>query len=325
MKDSSKNLQMRILVAFAAVYLIWGSTYLAIRFAIETIPPFLMAGIRFLVAGGVLYGWARWRGAEKPSALHWRSAIVIGVLLLLLGNGGVTWAELFVPSGIAALMVATTPLWIVLLDWVWQGGIRPNMRTAIGLLAGFIGILVLIGPNNLLQGRGLHPYGVVAMLIASVAWAAGSLHSRRAPLPQSPLLATGMEMLCGGALLVLAGLLTGEMDNFHIAAISARSLFSLFYLIVFGAIIGFTAFVWLLRVTTPARVSTYAYVNPMIAIFLGWALGGETLTSQTLFAASIIVVAVVLIVTSPAPQQQRAAAPRQEKPKGVEALCLEEA
>jgi drug/metabolite transporter (DMT)-like permease len=316
---------MRILVAFAAVYLIWGSTYLAIRFAIETIPPLLMAGIRFIVAGTLLYAWARWRGAEKPAPAHWRSAIVIGVLLLLLGNGGVTWAELFVPSGIAALMVATTPLWIVLLDWVWQGGKRPTLRTTIGLLAGFIGILVLIGPNNLLHGQGLHPYGVIAMLIASVAWAAGSLHSRRAPLPQSPLLATGMEMLCGGGMLLLAGLLSGETGNFHFAAISLRSVLSLIYLIVFGAIIGFTAFIWLLRVTTPARVSTYAYINPIIAIFLGWALAGEPLTGQTLFAAAIIVVAVILIVTSPAPQRRPVVAREQNEERRVEALCLEEA
>ncbi len=325
MKDSASNLQMRILIAFAAIYLIWGSTYLAIWFAIETIPPFLMAGMRFIAAGAILYAWSRWRGAEKPTPVQWRSAVVIGVLLLLLGNGGVTWAELFVPSGIAALMIATTPLWIVLLDWVWHGGIRPGLRTAAGLLAGFIGILVLIGPNNLLQGQGLNLWGVVALLAASVAWATGSLYSRRAPLPQSPLLATGMEMLCGGGMLLLAGVLTGEIGKFNLAAISSRSLFSLIYLIIFGAVIGFTAFVWLLRVTTPARVSTYAYVNPVIAIFLGWMLAGEKLTGQTLLAAAIIIAGVILIVTSPAPQKQPVVAREEKIPGEMSTVCLEEA
>ncbi len=325
MKDSSKNLSAQIIIAFAAIYLIWGSTYLAIRFAIETIPPFLMAGFRFLAAGAILYAWASRQGAEKPGREHWRSALVIGVLLLLVGNGFVTWAELFVPSGIAALVVATTPLWIVLLGWIWQGGARPSLRTMIGLLVGFIGILVLIGPQNLLHGHGLNPIGLGALLVATMAWAAGALYSRRAPLPQSPLLATGMQMLCGGGLLLLAGLLTGETDKFHLAAVSPRSIFSLLYLIVFGAIIGFTAFVWLLRVTTPARVSTYAYVNPVIAIFLGWALADEKLAGSSLLAAAIIVVAVVLIVTSPVPQKQAAAPREQEVPAPVEALCLEEA
>lgn len=323
MKDSANTL--RIVIAFAAIYLIWGSTYLAIRFAIDTIPPFLMAGMRFLAAGAILYAWARARGGEKPTSRQWQSAAVIGVLLLLLGNGGVTWAELFVPSGIAALLVATTPLWIVLLDWAWQGAKRPHARTIIGLLAGFVGMLVLIGPNNLVRGEGLHPFGIIAMLIASVAWAAGSLYSRRAPLPQSPLLATGMEMLCGGGMLVLAGLLTGEAARFEITAISSRSLFSLLYLIVFGAVIAFTAFVWLLRVTTPARVATYAYVNPVIAILLGWALAGEQLTGQSLLAAAIILAGVILIVASPAPQKEPSLAVREEKiPGDMRAVCLEE-
>lgn len=325
MKDSSKNLHMQIMMAFAAIYLIWGSTYLAIRFAIETIPPFLMAGIRFLAAGAVLYAWARRQGAEKPVPEHWRSALVIGVLLLLVGNGFVTWAELFVPSGIAALVVATTPLWIVLLDWIWQGSARPSLRTLLGLLAGFAGIVILIGPYNLLRGEGLNPLGLGALLLATAAWAAGSLYSRRAPLPSSPLLATGMQMLCGGGLLLVAGLLGGEAERFEVAAISQRSILSLLYLIVFGAIIGFTAFAWLLRVTTPARVATYAYVNPVIAIFLGWALAEEKLGGSSLLAAAVIVVAVVLIVTSTAPQKQ-ATVPRETKaPAALDTLLLEEA
>jgi drug/metabolite transporter (DMT)-like permease len=297
-----------VIAAFAAIYLIWGSTYLAIRFAIETMPPLIMAGVRFLIAGGLLYGWTRLRGTPRPTGTNWRAAALIGALLLLGGNGAVTWAEQWVPSGLAALLIATEPLWIVLLAWLW-GGDRPSLGIAVGLALGLVGIVLLIGPGELVGGPHIDPVGALAVLIASVSWAAGSLYSRRAPLPAAPLLGTGMEMLVGGTLLLLAGLATGEAAQLHLEALSLRSALALTYLIVFGSIVAFSAYVWLLRVVTPARASTYAYVNPVVAVFLGWALAGEAITPLTLVAAAVIVTAVALIVMQ---QARGSARPPQE-------------
>jgi drug/metabolite transporter (DMT)-like permease len=286
-----------IVAAFGAVYIVWGSTYLAIRFAIETIPPFLMAGTRFLIAGSLLYVWTRSIGAPKPTALHWRSAVIIGALMLLLGNGGVTWAEQVIPSGIAALLIATVPIWIVLIDWLWHRAARPQPRIIIGLVIGVIGAGVLTGPAGFTGTSGVDPLGALALLIATISWGFGSLYSRRAPLPSSPLLSTAMEMLAGGFLLCCLAVFTGEPARLNLDALSFKSLLCLGYLVVFGSLIGFTSYIWLLRVTSAARVSTYAFVNPLIAMFLGWAIAGEALTFQTLLAAGIIVIAVFLIVT----------------------------
>lgn len=289
----------KLVLAFAAVYVVWGSTYIAIRFAIETIPPFLMAGTRFLVAGSLLYLVMRVRGEAAPSFLQWRSATVVGVLMLVVGNGGVTWAEQVVPSGITSLLVATVPLWMVLLDWLWHGNTKPNARVVTGLALGIIGMLILIGPSNLSSGTAFDLAGIGVLVVATLGWSFGSLYSKIAPLPQSPFLATAMEMLAGGAVLVILGALTGEPASLHPDALSARSVLSFAYLVVFGSLVGFTAYIWLLRVTTSARVATYAYVNPVIAILLGWALAGESLTMQSFLAALIILAAVVLIVTNP--------------------------
>jgi drug/metabolite transporter (DMT)-like permease len=284
---------LRVAVALGAVYLIWGSTYLAIRFAIETIPPFLMAGARYLTAGALLYGWSRLRGAPRPSLVHWRSAGIIGALLLLLGNGGVVWSEQRVSSGLVALLVSTEPLWIVLLVWFRDRGQRPGGRVIAGLLLGCAGLVLLVRPGS--SSGGLDPLGVVAVLIASLSWAWGSVYSQRAKLPSSPLLSTAMQMLAGGALLLLAATLTGEPAHFALAQVSTRSLLSLAYLVVFGAIIAFTAYVWLLRAAPPVLVSTYAYVNPVVAVLLGWALAGEPLARGTLVAAAVILTGVALI------------------------------
>lgn len=288
----------KLVAAFAAVYLVWGSTYLAIRFAIETLPPFLMAGARFLAAGGVLYAVMRARGEPRPSPVHWRSAAVVGGLLLFLGNGGVVWAEQTVPSGVAALLVATLPLWMVLLEWARPGGERPTGRVVAGLVVGFAGLVLLVGPSELVGGQRVDPVGAGVVLFAALAWAAGSIYSRSAPLPSSPFLATGMEMLAGGALLVAAGAVTGELGALDPAGVSARSALALAYLVVFGSLVGFTAYIWLLRVSTPSRVSTYAYVNPVVAVLLGWALAGEPLSARVLGAAAVIIAAVVLITRS---------------------------
>jgi drug/metabolite transporter (DMT)-like permease len=293
----AKPPRWQVATAFAAIYLIWGSTYLAIRIAIETFPPFLMAGIRFLIAGAILYPWSKLHGAPQPSRAHWLAATVVGGLLLLGGNGGVVWAEQHVPSGLTALLIGTVPLWMVLLDWLRRNGVKPSNSVIVGLMLGFVGITLLIGPGKIAGGRQVDLVGAAVLILASLSWATGSLYSRRAQLPASPLLATAMEMLAGGALLFVAGLLAGEWTRFNLSALSLRSWLALGYLIVFGALVGFTAYIWLLRVSTPAHVSTYAYVNPVVAIFLGWAFAGEPLTARTLLAAAVIVAAVVIITT----------------------------
>ncbi|HEX6307669.1 MAG TPA: EamA family transporter [Longimicrobiales bacterium] len=296
----------KIIAAFAAVYIIWGSTYLAILYAIETLPPFLMAGTRFLAAGGLLYGWSIVRAPRRPTRPEWSAALIIGALLLLGGNGAVVWAEQSVPSGVAALLVAITPCWMVLLDWVWHGSARPGIRTVLGLLLGFGGIVLLIGPSAL-TGAGQVPVaGAGVLLFGSLCWATGSIYSRRAPAPAGGLLFTGMQMLCGGALLIGAGAVTGELSRLDPAGVSLRSLLALGYLLVFGSIIGFSAYVWLLRVSTPARVATYAYVNPVVAVLLGWAIAGEALTLR-MGAAALIIIAGVALITIEEQSRRRSA------------------
>ena len=286
-----------LVIAFGLVYLIWSSTYLAIRFAVETLPPFLMAGIRFLIAGVFLYVWMRARGANRPTLRHWRSTAIVGGLLLLGGNGGVVWAEQIVPSGITALMIATVPMWMVLFHWMSPGGERPTTQVWIGVVIGFFGIVLLVNPFALTNAFRVDPVGAAVLLFASILWSFGSLYSRSGPMPPESLLATAMEMLTGGALLILAGTLTGEWYRLNLAAASLRSLLSVAYLIVFGSLIAFPAYIWLLKNASPARVSTYAYVNPVLAVFLGWALAGEVLNSRIFVAAVVIVLAVILITT----------------------------
>jgi drug/metabolite transporter (DMT)-like permease len=302
--EAQRATRAGIIAALAAVYLIWGSTYLAIRFAVETLPPFLMAATRFLVAGGVLYGWRRAKGFPAPTWPQWRAATVVGGLMLLGGNGGVVWAEQWIESGTAALIVATVPLWMVLLDWLGPGGRAPRPLVWAGIAVGLLGVGLLFGaPEN---GE-MYTAGWVVLVLASISWAIGSLYSRTALLP-APLLATGMQMLTGGALLLVAGVVTGELSGLDPAAFSTRSILALVYLIVFGALIGYSAYVWLLRVTTPAVASTYAYVNPVVAVFLGWSLAGEALTARIMVASAVIVGAVALITRSarrPAPAAPR--------------------
>lgn len=288
----------RIIAAFAAVYLIWGSTYLAIRLAIDSVPPFVMAGVRFTIAGGALYLWARSRGAPPPTRRNWIGALVIGVLLLTTGNGAVVWSEQRVPSGLTALLVATVPVWTVVIVWLVGTGERPRGRTVLGLLVGLAGVALLVAPGELAGGTRVDPLAALVLMGGSISWSIGSVWSPRAGLPRSPQLATAMEMLCGGGGLLLAGLVSGEFASFDPGAVTGRSLLAVLYLIVFGSLIGFSAFVWLLRVSTPARVSTYAYVNPAVAVLLGWALAGEALTGRTLLAAGVIVAGVVLITSA---------------------------
>jgi drug/metabolite transporter (DMT)-like permease len=284
-----------VAAAFAAVYLIWGSTYLGIRVAIESIPPFLMAGARFTTAGVVLYALMRGTGTPRPEAFHWKNATIIGALLLVLGNGGVSWAELHVPTNITALMVAGTPLWMIVIDWLRPHGRRPHGLVFVGLGLGFAGVLLIVLSRDAHGHGAIDPAGATMLLAASMSWAAGSVFSRQMRQPASALLTIAMQMISGGVLMLLTGALLGEARHFQWQEITARSAWAFVYLTILGSLVGFTCYVWLLGVSTPARVSTYAYVNPLIAVFLGWAVLREPLPGGVLIAGALILAAVALI------------------------------
>lgn len=308
MEVSGKNpSNLAIWGAMLAVYVVWGSTYLAIRFAVETMPPFLMAGVRFLIPGALLYVWQRRAGAPPPTKIEWRSAAIVGGFLLVGGNGLVVWAEQRVVSGIAALLVGSAPLWMVLLDMLRPRGRKPASLAILGVLVGFGGITLLVGPEQLFGAtHGVDLIGAGALTLAAFFWAVGSLYSRGAQLPDSPLLGTGMEMLAGSLGLFALGTLTGDWARLDLALITPRSVWSLLYLIVFGSLVGFVAYTWLLRVAPTTLVSTYAYVNPVVAIFMGNWLAGEPLTARILLATTIIVGSVALItVKQPARVESR--------------------
>lgn len=294
--DRSSHNPALVIAAFAAVYIVWGSTYLAIRFAVAELPPFITAATRFLIAGAILFAWGRIQGEPLPTPVERRSAAVGGLLLLLGGNGAVVWAEQFVPSGIAALIVATLPLWMVLLEWARPGGSKPGLGVFVGLALGLAGIGLLLDPGD--TGGGVDVVGAVVLCFGSVSWAAGSIYMRNVPMPRSAFMSNGIQMLAGGTGLMILGSAVGEFGNLELAAASAKALLSVAYLIVFGSLIGFTAYTYILRVSTPARVSTYAYVNPVVAVFLGWALAGETITIRTLAAAGVILLSVAIITLS---------------------------
>jgi drug/metabolite transporter (DMT)-like permease len=285
------------MAAFAAIYVIWGSTYLAIRYGVETIPPFLMAGTRFVAAGSLLYAFARLRGAASPTRGEWRDAAIAGGLMLMIGNGGVTWAEQVIPSGVTALLVALVPLWMVLLDWLRPKGVRPRPLVLAGVALGFVGV-ALLARNNTHGAGSVYGWGVAALMASSIGWAIGSIFNRHARKPASPWLAIGMQMIAGGILLLVLAVLHGESAKFSFSRITAASAGAWLYLTALGSLIGFTAYVWLLHVSTPARVSTYAYVNPFIAVLLGCTIGREAISHDLFMAGGLIVLAVALIVRS---------------------------
>jgi len=286
---------LRILAAFGAIYFIWGSTYLFIRWGVETIPPFILAGARHVFAGTVMLVLVLRQGWVKTTAQQWLSCAIVGTLLLVGGNGGVTWAEQRIASGLASLLVATMPLWLVLLDWLRPGGVAPRAGAALGLLLGFGGVALLVWPSKL-GANGVDMLGAAVVVLAALSWATGSLYSRRGHLPGSLFQAATMQSFSGGAVLWLLATFTGEWGQLDPVRVSVKSLLSLAYLVIFGSALGFTAYIWLLRVTTPTRVSTYAYVNPVVAVLLGWAFAGEPVSGRMLSATALIVVAVALVI-----------------------------
>ena len=288
-----------LLASFAAVYILWGSTYLAIRIGVESFPPLLLAGLRHLTVGLVFCPYFRQATDEKPTLAQWGTAVITGVLLLAMGNGTVSWSEKFVPSGIAALLVATVSLWMVLIDWLRPGGHRPGPRVISGFLLGFAGMALLVGPERIGNSDRVNPLAGFALIGASFAWALGSIYSRHHPLPRSPLLGVGMQTLCGGSVLCLAAVASGELRGFHLADVALRSWIALLYLVIFGSALGFSAYVYILKHSTASRVATYAFVNPVVALFLGWLFAAERLTLRTVLASSIILTAVILVITTP--------------------------
>jgi drug/metabolite transporter (DMT)-like permease len=288
-----------VLAAFAAVYVLWGSTYLAIRIGVESVPPLMLAGLRHFIVGLLLYPILRWKTGVKPTRAHWQAAIVTGFLLLFFGNGGVSWAEQTVPSGITALLVASVSLWLVIVDWLRPGGHRPVPKVVLGLVLGFAGMVLLVGPAHLGGSGRVDPRGAAILVIASLSWACGSLYSKHGGMPSSAMLGVAMQSFAGGVVLLLAGLLTGEFRHFHFAAVSPRSWVALAYLIVFGSGIGLSAYIYILQKSTAARVATYAFVNPVVALFLGWLIAGETISLRTIIAAVVILTAVVLVISAP--------------------------
>jgi drug/metabolite transporter (DMT)-like permease len=312
--------KFQVIIAFAALYTIWGSTYLGILFAIQSIPPFLMAGIRYLFAGAIMFAIAWGYGARSSSISSWLNSAIVGACLILVGNGGVTIAEKYVATGLASLIVATVPIYMILLTWISGMSPRPRPIIWLGLVGGFTGVALLLGPALTFHGvvgggdtggprstipattltAGTHPaIGMSILLFSSFIWSVGSLYSRRAThgAASSPFFAAAQQMVCGGLLLVLTGTVTGEWPDFHPGKISILSIGAFAYLVLIGAVVGFTAYIWLLHHCDPAKVATYAYVNPIVAVLLGAAFAGETLTPRTIIAAALIIGSVALVIT----------------------------
>jgi drug/metabolite transporter (DMT)-like permease len=289
------NLSPDVWVALWCVYLVWGSTYLAIRYAVNTFPPFLMAGSRFLFAGVLLYVITRFKVVKSPSLNQWKCASVVGFFLVFCSNGGVSWAEREVPSGVAALLVATVPLWMVVVSWIWKKEEKPRGYTWWGMGLGLAGVALLVLPGFSMKGDHSFNWGVLVLTLTPISWAFGSIYARQADLPSSAFLSISMEMITGGIIQLLGAVLMGEGAGFHLSQVSPASWWAWAYLAVIGSLVGFTSYIWVLLRATPALASTYAFVNPVIAVFLGWAWGGEPLTPMVILAGGMIVGAVILI------------------------------
>jgi len=289
-------MKTKIWIALLALYLVWGSTYLAIRFTVETMPPFLQASLRFLVSGVILFVWRRAAGDPKPTFGNWKATAIVGTFMLVGGNGLVSLAEKTVPSGIAALVIATSPFWLVLFEAFRSGGVKPTWQAILGLLVGFGGVFLLIGPADFMGAEHkFDTFGIIVLLIAPILWSLGSIYAKGADMPRSSLLSTGMQMLVGSAALLVISVVTGELGGFSLGAVSVQSWWGLIYLITFGSLVGFVSYGWLLHNASVSLLSTYAYVNPVVAVFLGWLLAGEELNERIAVASAIIIGSVILI------------------------------
>jgi drug/metabolite transporter (DMT)-like permease len=299
MSGNAPSHRVKLLVAFFLIYFIWGSTYLAIRYAVETMPPFLMAGTRFFTAGLLMYGFLRWRGASNPSRNQWVKLSVVGVFMFLCGNGFVVWAEQYIASGLAALLVSLLPLWLMLFDWWWAQGPKPTPAALCGIALGIAGTVLLLDPGSI-AGSDIYVPGALMVLLASVGWAFGSIYSKRFRHPSSIFMSAACQMIGGGVALLLTALLLGETSDFDWRGVSAVSLGGFAYLMVFGSMIAISAYVWLLQNASASSISTYAFVNPAVAIFLGWLIAGEVVTPHILAGAGIILAGVVLVIRASA-------------------------
>jgi drug/metabolite transporter (DMT)-like permease len=285
-----------MVTAFAAIYLVWGSTYLGMHVAIETMPPFLMGAGRFGIAGALLFAWLWATGAALPTRRQWIQNVAVGAVMLVGGNGLVAWALHYVPSGVAALIIAISPIFFVLIEWMWPGGTRPSPLTFVGLALGFGGAAWLAAPwENGVGGHAVHVGGLLALVGACVLWPFASIYAKHLRNPVAPFMASAVQMLGGGLGLAVVSLLAGEWTGFHLDAVSGRSWWAFLYLVLIGSLVGFSTFVWLMKHTTPARVSTYAYVNPVVAVFLGWLILDEHVDARTVWSAVVIIAGVVLI------------------------------
>ena len=289
----------KVLLAFAIIYFVWGSTFLAIRVGVREVPPFLLAGMRFLVAGIVLYGWMRARGTPSPSAREWGAASFLAVLIFVLDYGLLFWAERRVPSGIAAVMMATIPVFMALAEIVFLRTQRLTLRLGVALLVGIGGVAILVGRSMSMGEAPIDTAGACALIVAAISWSVAASLSRRMPLPAAKAMSSGAQMLAGGVLLTLTAALLGEFRGFHAQAVSLGAWLALAYLIVAGSIVGFTAYVWLIHHESPTKVGTYAYVNPVVAVLVGYFLGGEAIGPRTIVGTLLVLVSVVVITTTP--------------------------
>lgn len=292
--EAAKKISGRVILALLMVYLFWGGTYLGMKYAVETMPPFLMAGLRFTVTGWILFGIQRLRGVPNPTRVEWRNAGIVGVLLLACGNGLVALAETQVPSAITSLLLATVPLWITTITFFTEGR-KPGVSELVGIGLGLCGIAVLAWRGESGATQGVAFFGIALILIAALSWSAGSVYSRRAQLPGAPLMSTAAQMIVGGVALMLMAAVHGDFTGFSFAQVSGRSWLAVAYLVLCGSMLGYTSYIWLLKNAEPSVASTYAYVNPVVALFLGWAVAGEQIGPQALVAALIIITAVVLL------------------------------
>ncbi len=300
MEAQSRRTTWKTLLAFAIIYFVWGSTFLAIRVGVREVPPFLLAAMRFLVAGLVLYGWMISQGARSPSGRQWMSAFLLAVLIFVLDYGLLFWAEQRVPSGIAAVMMATIPVFMALSEIIFLRTQRLTVRLGLALLIGIAGVAVLMSRSLNLGGAPIDPVGAVALIIAAMSWSVASALTRKLPLPNSKVMSSGAQMLAGGVFLALTAASLGEFRNFHPSTVSRGAWLALFYLIVAGSIVGFTAYVWLIHHESPTKVGTYAYVNPVVAVLVGYFLGGEALGLRTILGTLFVLISVVVITMTPA-------------------------